>query len=56
VQATTLLFWDSKIPAVLVSNNNPSASAVATDSAVGYVLASVGFPWVQDVAVVSSIV
>jgi hypothetical protein len=40
---------------LLVSNNNPSVSAVATDSAVAYVLAAVGFPWVPAVVVASSI-
>jgi hypothetical protein len=38
-----------------VSNNNPSASAVATDSAVADVIAAVGFPGVPAVVVASSI-
>jgi hypothetical protein len=40
---------------LLVSNNNPSASAVAIDSAVADVIAAVGFPGVPAVVVASSI-
>ncbi len=40
---------------MLKSNKNPPAFAVATDSDVANVIATVGFPWVPSVAVVSAV-
>jgi len=47
-------FQHGKSLLLVVSNKNPPASAVATDS-VADVIVTVGFPWVSSVAVVSAV-
>ncbi len=45
----------AKVLLLLASHNYPAASAVATDTAVADVIASVGFPWVTAVVLVSAV-